>query len=299
MDFSRLKSELTKIKVGNVIDKFNVSGQVAKHNLYRLFDGDGNEKEYFYTTISSSRLVYLCFYSWMKSNGGVSVKLEDGEPPVLFKSYYLEAKNEVESDDWPSNVDVLLVSEDSKILLYLESKFTEYISYAKDEASVSKAYFDDVELKALMADLVMRGFLDGKPVSYHRVISSTYPGGIKQMISHFVGVCKGPSPRDIDHETISGLWKGAERIYLGSIIYEFSDANFAEYCGCHKALADVLNAHCFGDKVHGNESDGVIPGKIKVIEQPFTYQELAGSNSLTEDVAEYYRLEEKNGNNQE
>jgi hypothetical protein len=290
MDISEkndLIEKLAKIEEGKVQKRFALENDGNfKHNIERLFNGSGDESSKFYAVDSSSRLSFLCFSSWIEKNGYVEIEIK-GKGPVKFTQLYFEAKNKVIKS--PSNVDVLLVSKKEDILLYLESKFTEYVRDADEKAGFSKGYIESKNpgIKELMKELVSKDivseYFDDKGA--RAVVSKnhplTYPQGIKQMISHFIGVCKGPSLSDKDFNTISKLWRGAEHIYLGSVLYQFSDKEFDAYSKCHEELANVLN-----DKRLVIKADKI----IKVIGKPFTYQELVKKNPLPKEVADYYKL---------
>lgn len=288
-----LIKELAEIEEGKVQKRFALENDGNfKHNIERLFNGSGDESSKFYAVDSSSRLSFLCFSSWIEKNGYVEIEIKlKGKGPVKFTQLYFEAKNKVISG--PSNVDVLLVNKEKKILIYLESKFTEYVrdnqdNRDKNQAKLGKGYFKskDTDITKLMdvlksSDIVSENSDDK---GAHAVESKnhplTYPQGIKQMISHFIGVCKGPSGRDVEHDKLHKLWEEAEDIYLGSILYQFSDKEFDAYSKCHEELANVLNNNQFGAKKK----------VIKVIDKPFTYQELVKKNPLPKEVADYYKL---------
>ena len=87
--------------------------------------GDGDEKSKILTLHSSSLLAFLCFYDL--SNHPITID-ETEYNEVMF-----EVKNDVinASLGKPSNIDVLLMGENRKKLLFLESKFTEYLSGGK------------------------------------------------------------------------------------------------------------------------------------------------------------------------
>jgi hypothetical protein len=260
----------------DVSKRFDTSDDTFQSYLKRLFNGDGNEEKNFYAKDSSSRLSCLCFYSWMKG-GGINLN------GTLFTSCYLEAKNKVIRK--PSNVDVLLVSQDQKTLMYLESKFTEYVRDANQKATLRNGYFQSKKLQPLILELIDAKFIDKNENAdgTHNVHSTTYPQGIKQMISHFIGVCKGPSKQEKkdDYDTLFRLWNNAERIDLGSILYKFDDPEFDSYCKCHKQLAQTLNQCKFGPKAT----------TINVIEEPFTYQQLVQACPLpNRKIANYYHL---------
>ena len=88
--------------------------------------GDGNEKSRILTLHSSSLLAFLCFNG--VANHPITI---DG---IVYDEVMFEVKNDVidASLGKPSNIDVLLMGDNRKKLLFLESKFTEYLSGGKD-----------------------------------------------------------------------------------------------------------------------------------------------------------------------
>lgn len=96
--------------------------------------GDGNEKSRILTLHSSSLLAFLCFNG--VANHPITI---DG---IVYDEVMFEVKNDVidASLGKPSNIDVLLMGDNRKKLLFLESKFTEYLSGGK--VTLSNKYRD-------------------------------------------------------------------------------------------------------------------------------------------------------------
>lgn len=276
MTYKELLDKLKPMKLGTVAETYGLKNDdILEYHLTRLFSGSGNEASHFTAKDSSSRLCFLCFFWWMR-NGGLEFP---GINDVKFSKCFFEAKNTVLKS--PSNVDVLLVSEDEGTLLYLESKFTEYVRDAKTACTLGESYFKQDELNVLMSSLKESNIIEkGESAVPHRVTSEPYPSGIKQIISHFIGVCKGPAKQELEYGQLNNLWKNANKIYLGSILYQFSDPVFLAYSQCHEQLAKVLNKRTFGDNAT----------KIEVIGKPFTYQEIARTHPLPDKVAQDYLL---------
>ena len=99
-----------------------------------------------------------------------------------------------------------------------------------------------------------------------------YAGGIKQMVSHFLGVknaAAGKQYEDYD-------------IYLGEILFKFPDSiedaqrKFNDYDGLYKTLAKGLNQ--------------ISEDKFKVLGQCLTYQDVFKDYDLEESVRSFYSL---------
>lgn len=93
--------------------------------------GSGQEKDKITTLHSSSLLALLCFsnvskYNCLKING------------IEYDQVWFEVKNKV--FDKPSNIDVVLGNSKTQDLLFLESKFTEYLS--ADNSAFAAKYLD-------------------------------------------------------------------------------------------------------------------------------------------------------------
>ena len=84
--------------------------------------GDGNEKSRILTLHSSSLLAFLCF----NDVANHPITIDD----IVYDEVMFEVKNDVidASLGKPSNIDVLLMGDNRKKLLFLESKFTEHLS---------------------------------------------------------------------------------------------------------------------------------------------------------------------------
>jgi hypothetical protein len=264
---------------------------IIKPSFCRHFDrqisGSGNEIKKISSINSSSRLALLCF-SGISDDACLKLTIEGKE--YNFKKCYFEVKNKVVR--MPSNIDVLLVSEDMKVLVYLESKFTEYIYAAKnhhdkwDENEILKeGYFKLKAFPKLKSSL--KGFIkansDNKSfgINLDREFTYEYKEGVKQMISHFIGVCRGTDKRDLDYDDIQKLWENAKKIYLGTILYKFEGSEFfTDYSEIYKSLAECLNNNPDKDK------------RVKVIDEVLTYQDVFANNEnlLTEQTKKFYEL---------
>jgi hypothetical protein len=126
---------------------------------------------------------------------------------------------------------------------------------------------------------------------------ATYMEGIKQMISHYIGVRnlldgKAVSKRNCgEHENVVDAVGEGAKVFLGSIIFVdlFSSVKdkeiyYENYAEKHKELAKVLNEAT---------RDLGVDNKLMVLEEPLTYTEVFnkgnGSNfTVDEKVKNYY-----------
>ncbi len=102
---------------------------------------------------------------------------------------YFEVQNTVIPGRKPSNMDVVLISKDNKTILFLECKFSEYITNAKQ--TVSNDYLDKCELSNKLYDLVVKnelGTIERGEKEFIFKTKDAYSQGTKQVISHLVGI---------------------------------------------------------------------------------------------------------------
>jgi hypothetical protein len=99
-----------------------------------------------------------------------------------------------------------------------------------------------------------------------------YAGGIKQMVSHYLGVKNAAEGK---------LYEGYD-IYLGEILFKFPDSiegaqrKINDYDGLYMTLAEGLNQ--------------LSEDKFKVFDQCLTYQDVFKDNELEESVRSFYSL---------
>jgi hypothetical protein len=132
---------------------------------------------------------------------------------------------------------------------------------------------------------------DGEPQAKRHI----FYAGLKQMISHFIGVWQETSGKDLQHDELEELRKNAEYIYLGTILFELEDepkdskdsdeSYFKLYSEAYSNLAHALNKFIDKNK-HGDK----VLKKITVIEERITYQELFDESTFNEKVKQFYHL---------
>ncbi|MCH5239584.1 MAG: hypothetical protein J1F38_05130 [Muribaculaceae bacterium] len=189
--------------------------------------GKGNEISKINSLLSSSLLSLLVFYKlYNNTNKDLYVKFS-GLEELKFNRCLFEVRNKVIRR--PSCVDVLLISEDNKTLLFLESKFSEYYD-CKFEKEYGKGYIELYdELKDLLFPIKFNRDIKDKAQLYSE--SSCYIEGIKQAISHLIGLVKGPTDENLvtskndiyvktEYQEYKQLSKEASEIYFGTILYD-------------------------------------------------------------------------------
>lgn len=264
---------------------FGLDHKAFGRKYIEAISGDGQEGKRIQTLHSSSLLCLLCFYGVSKERPLV-IGI-DGEE-VTFTDSCFEVKNPVGVDmsghQHNSNIDVMLVGSNSntgrKVVLFLESKFSEYLSCGA-YSGISKFIYGDIYAQLSNGKYLDRMGLKckntpGKP-GYFDLMSKKgntlhYAGGIKQIISHYLGLKNvADSSMSVDCD-----------IYLGEILFRFDDSidpegiKFNDYTGLYEILAEGLN----------NLSDS----KLKVITKCFTYQDVFRNYPLDKTVRAFYSL---------
>lgn len=141
--------------------------------------GSGQPYKDFDALRSSALCALLSFYN-------IEDLVIDGD---CYDKAYFEVQNTVIVGRNPSNMDVVLVSKDNKTILFLECKFSEYKSNAKQD--ISNAYLDECDLsKDLYSILVKSGLATIEKGEKMFVFKTpeAYSQGTKQVISHLVGI---------------------------------------------------------------------------------------------------------------
>ena len=212
----------------------------------------------------------LFFYDIEKN----SIKIDLGNENVKFNKAFFEVQYTVIKK--PSNVDIVLISEDKKYILFLESKFAEY--YIDNGLyHISEQYLNHKLSKNIYTNEVMKKFnffiktdekneilktkddngyitfsVDSKNNVQKRCKS--YIGGIKQLISHYIGINNFLSKKEriiekeIENEKESLLIPNDAKIYLGEIVFDFPNntdmnAYLKDYEDKYKILIEILNAN--------------------------------------------------------
>lgn len=260
-------------------------------------DGDGDEKSKILTLHSSSLLAFLCFYD--VSNHPITID-ETEYNEVMF-----EVKNDVinASLGKPSNIDVLLMGENRKKLLFLESKFTEYLSGGKVFLSPEryKKFYDLLSEKLKLPFIASFDKVKYKPNKSHiepfetekyclktNERTSEYLGGIKQAFSHLLGIATGPANQQASGNEAykMSLLENAEEIKFASIVFNCDNDKFKKYDDLYKSVfenSDVIK-ETIKEVLKKREL------KLTIVPHLLQYQEVFQANFLHEKVREFYRV---------
>ena len=264
-------------------DIFKIDNPVFCSKFVEAISGDGQEANKIMTLHSSSLASLLVFYSVDKDNP-IYVKVNDKEEK--FTESHFEVKNEVSKGSGNySNIDVVLFGENS--ILFLESKFSEYLGTGPVEVK-GVNYYNTIygrlseTLKDAGVQLVSK---DGKRFLERKDKAAFYNEGLKQMISHYLGVTT---------ELIKGqIQVGGKRVVLGEILFDFGNRvpkAFRKY----QSYKDAYNILKKGLARCADEDNTEL-----IINDLTTYQCVLSSEAnheflrnLPESIRQFYRFDE-------
>ena len=199
-----------------IAEKFKIENmELFCSKFHQAVGGQGNERNKILTMHSSSRCSLLCFYGLCKENM-LKLKLDDRE--VYFDYSQFEFKNPVIG--YPSNMDVVLVSKDRDVVLFLESKFSEYyIGAATKSSFISEQYINNEFSQHFYDEVILQENFGLKRIPDEKTVykrdeegniigeskrkgfvlqllelndeggeAGVYLDGFKQMISHYIGI---------------------------------------------------------------------------------------------------------------
>ena len=275
-------------------DIFEIENKkLFEEKLDQAVSGDGKEENKIINMRSSSLCSLLFFYNVTKSN---KLQLELNGDVCIFEESLFEFKNEVIRN--PSNMDVVLLGHNNngeKVILFLESKFGEYyfdITKLNQNYDVPYSYYQKYQTLyekiekdlSIKSDFEMKKKSSGKMFEIYPERNEHYIGGIKQMISHYIGVenfAKGEyvnannsrmniiskfiKTKYSEQELLDKLRDDSE-IYLAEIVFDkgIGDIKISEnvtylsdYENLHKELSMILtkdnkiqNVHIVNDLLH-------------------------------------------------
>ncbi len=259
--------------------------------------GDGNEKPRILTLHSSSLLAFLCFND--VANHPITI---DG---IVYDEVMFEVKNDVidASLGKPSNIDVLLMGENRKKLLFLESKFTEYLSGGKVFLSPDR-YKEFYDLLLYKLDLPFKASFDKvnhKPNKSHsepfvteeyclinknNVRTSEYLGGIKQAFSHLLGIATGPAKEQTkgNEDYTSSLLENADEIKFASIVFNCDNEKFDDYKILYESVFE--NSEVILETIKEVLPKSEI--KLTIVPKLLQYQKVFQDNNLSDEVRNFY-----------
>lgn len=267
--------------------------------------GDGQEVKRISVLHSSSLAALLMFYSVSDKNP-LECTLTDGKNYTFTNSYF-EVKTQVSGSHY-SNMDAVLTGQreddGKKVILFLECRFSEYLSTGMCNNISKDAYKEKyLELELIKSDFTDNGAIaglsfgvgKGKDNAECLQIKSTgkphYCDGVKQMISHFIGVTyfatEGKNALDIKqkgqafYKKLPELLHDGAQILLGEVLFDFGEnvenahSKLENYKSVYSKLAKILYEHT---------------DKITILPEIHTYKDLLENFNLDAKVADFYQF---------
>ena len=255
--------------------------------------GDGNEKSRILTLHSSSLLAFLCFND--VANHPITI---DG---IVYDEVMFEVKNDVidASLGKPSNIDVLLMGDNRKKLLFLESKFTEYLS--RGYVTLSNKYRDlYIKLQKLNLPFNIK-FINVLQESdnshkepdikegirlYTEEKTSEYLYGIKQAFSHLLGIATGPAKKQTkgNEDYTRSLLENADEIKFASIVFNCDNEKFDDYKILYESVFE--NSEVILETIKEVLPKSEI--KLTIVPKLLQYQKVFQDNNLSDEVRNFY-----------
>ena len=237
-------------KCKSLIEIFGIKNEELFREKYnQAINGDGNEKKRI-NVLHSSSLAALLFFYGIDENHPLKLEIEGDD--YTFDRSFFEVKTVVKGTH-QSNMDVVLEGKNvqgESVALFLECKFSEYLNsgkYAGISAEVYKQAYTDLGLfKPSTLEPIMAKENNGKlelmtSKPYH------YCAGIKQMISHYMGV-RNYAERGDDALVEKSQFEGKhpDVILLGEILFKFDEkvdpkGKYGIYAEDYRKLAKTIN----------------------------------------------------------
>lgn len=271
-----------------------------KEKFKQACSGSGQEALKITTMHSSSLCALLFFYNVYEGNELV-LRLGNGasKKAYVFNKSFFEFQNVVIKGRQPSNMDVVLVGyekedETKQVVLFLESKFSEYYTESKVKMDIADSYLENQYGKVIYNKLQKIGYkIDDSiaPENKFRLLApvATYMDGIKQMISHYIGVRNLLSGEVVkkraceEHKDVVKVTENDATILLGSIIFddlfekvEDKKKYYGAYESAHIELAKILN------KVSKDDKSVAGTDRLTVLEVPLTYSGIFDKEKIGE-----------------
>lgn len=274
------------------------------HQAFRLCtEGQGNELKSINNVISSALLPLLTFFRLLGEKSGFSFQIELEGQLIKFDRCFFEVRNRVLR--LPSCLDVALYSSESKVMLFFESKLSEYKNVAK-ELRIKDGYlglYNDEKFQE-----ILRG--GGIKKEGNKLMladgGKAYLEGIKQTVSHLIGLVQGPSenrkgvyyPRQYLSD-YKRCFEDSSRLYYATIILDPKEIGVSDEGGRYKDYV-TLYQETIGDNGEGlikcirlwDKINAKHDKEIWILRHPLSYHTVFKANRslLLPTVRKFYQL---------
>ena len=255
--FAGASAENKDVCANRLADLFGIKCRdLFREKFAQSCGGSGKEWKRI-ATLHSSALCALLFFYQTSEDTPYLMEIE-GET-YTFTCSRFEYQNTVIEGRNPSNVDIVLIGRNSAgkpAVLFLESKFSEYYEGTGKKLKISAAYLDNRYGKALYSESSLKKMgLNREPQEEGETFTLTskkacYLEGIKQMISHYIGIRNLCDRPDGGEDAAAREIAAGAKVLLGEILFTKGigqlpigngEECLASYRKKYTALADVLN----------------------------------------------------------
>lgn len=262
---------------------------VFKKKFRQSCSGSGQELKRIATIHSSALCALLFFYNVTEENPYI-MEIE-GETYIFTYSCF-EYQNTVIEGRNPSNMDVVLLGKRKQsgeiVVLFLESKFSEYYERPGKRLDISAEYLTnrygkEIYREEYFAEMGIHIVRHLGEENFSLVSKECcYIEGIKQMISHYVGIrnlCDNPN---IKNDRIAKAVDAGAQVFLGEILFtkgigrlmiRDGEECFTSYKNKYQILAKVLNEQLKQDNINY---------KIIVLPDILTYSQFRNKKYIQE-----------------
>lgn len=250
-----------------LIEIFHIENRDLFIKKYKeAVSGDGHEANNMLTIWSSSLCALLFFHNI--DNRPLHLITTEGNS-FVFDEVHFEYKNKVLNN--PSNVDVVLIDHSNHAILFIESKFAEYLE--NDSIHISDKYypyFDKIK------DLTLKKKLTTPNEN------TIYHYGLKQLLTHYIGLehftkdSTHTYHKDDDRARVFDYYSRnpGTSVFLMEIVFNNNEVRKKDYFNNLNSLIESLT---------WNE-------KVKVL-RPMTYQQIfANYDGIGEIIKQFYKI---------
>lgn len=244
--------------------------------------GDGHEWARI-TRLHSSALLPFLMFCQVSNKKALAIDIQGKQE--RFSKVHFEVKNWIQpNDNHPSNIDVVL--ENENVVLFLESKFTEYFKRMR-HVGIPNRFGGRIQ-KMLKQNELM-GLTMGKDGLVSR--DYHYLEGVKQMVAHYMGVEFAATKGDgkFNHGGGQQFLINGRNVCFGEILFDFTA--FLRRGTRAKCLEDYAGLYQKVTTALSETSEMANPPRC--LPEVLTYQGLFTGYPLDENVAQFYQIKSR------
>lgn len=171
--------------------EFNVYGNVMSDRFIRMFNrGSGGELDRKACAVHSSSMLAYNFFHWI--NGDHPLELTFDSKVLTFSHVFFEIRmiplGLSTSKKSPANMDVMLMSEDGRDVLMLESKLLEYTENRSYELKMPESYLDEGKYCKSTDVAYWKKVITTFQAKNNGCAAPRYFAGIKQNLCHLIAI---------------------------------------------------------------------------------------------------------------